>query len=96
MCGTAAAASSRSTVMRTISEPARCQRRDLLDGAVDIGRVGVGHRLHHDRCAAADLHIADVNRNGWCAARWGLRTGSSWNLLLRSARECQTGGLQSI
>ena len=64
MCGTAAAASSRSTVMRTISEPARCERRDLLGGAVHVRGVGVGHRLHHDGRAAADLHMADANRNG--------------------------------
>ncbi len=64
MCGTAAAASSRSTVMRTISEPARGERRDLRDGAGDIGRVGIGHRLHDDGRAAADLHMADIHGDG--------------------------------
>ena len=60
MPGTAAAASSRSTVMRTISEPARWQRGDLRDRLVDIGGVGVGHRLDDDRRAAADHHAADM------------------------------------
>ena len=63
MCGTAAAASSRSTVMRTISEPARASAATCRDGRIDVGGVGVGHRLHDDRRAAADLHIADVDRN---------------------------------
>ena len=63
MCGTAAAASSRSTVMRTISEPARASAATWRDGAVDVGGVGVGHRLHDDRRAAADRHIADLNRH---------------------------------
>ena len=65
ICGTAAAASSRSTVMRTISEPARDKRRDLRDGALDIGGVGVGHRLHDDRRAAADGDIADHDLRGF-------------------------------
>ena len=51
ICGTAAAASSRSTVMRTISGAGARQRRDLRDRAIDIGGVGVGHRLHDDRRA---------------------------------------------
>ena len=40
------------------------QRRDLRDGAVDIGGVGVGHRLHDDRRAAADGDIADHDLGG--------------------------------
>ena len=63
MCGTAAAASSRSTVMRTISEPARASAATwptvpftsavsvLVIDCTTIGR------------AAADLHLADVNGN---------------------------------
>ena len=62
MCGTAAAASSRSTVMRTSSEPAARQRRDLPRGPIDVGGVGIGHRLHDDRRAAADHHAADIHR----------------------------------
>ena len=73
MCGTAAAASSRSTVMRTSSEPARGQRRDLARGAFDIGRVGVGHRLDDDRRAAADLHAADFDRDDAAPRAAGLR-----------------------
>ena len=37
------------------------QCRDLRDGALDIGGVGVGHRLHDDRRAAADLDAIDVD-----------------------------------
>ena len=44
------------------------QRRDLRDRLVDIGGVGVGHRLHDDRRAAADDHAADVDADR-CAAR---------------------------
>ncbi len=33
------------------------QQRHLCDGRVDIGGVGVGHRLHHHRGAAANLHL---------------------------------------
>ncbi len=40
------------------------QRCDLGDGAVDIGGVGVGHRLHHDRRAPADGDIADHDLGG--------------------------------
>ena len=64
MCGTAAAASSRSTVMRTISEPARWSAATCWTVPFDVRGVGVGHRLHHDGRAAADLHMADANRNG--------------------------------
>jgi hypothetical protein len=39
------------------------QRSDLPDRRVDIGSVGVSHRLHDDRRAAANRHIADVNRH---------------------------------
>ena len=41
------------------------QRRDLLGGRLDIGGVGIGHRLHHDGCAAADGDIADLHGNGF-------------------------------
>ena len=37
------------------------QRRDLGDGRVDVGGVGIGHRLHDDRCAAADLYARDAH-----------------------------------
>ena len=70
ICGTAAAASSRSTVMRTISEPARDKCCDLGDRALDIGGVGVGHRLHHDRRAAADGDIADHDLRGFVPRAW--------------------------
>ncbi len=51
------------------------ERGDLADGAVDVGRVGVGHRLHHDGCAAADFHIADENGNGLAPLAGGCGLG---------------------
>jgi hypothetical protein len=36
----------------------------LGNGRFDIGGVGVGHRLHHDRSAAADGDIADLDLRG--------------------------------
>ena len=41
--------------------PGAGQGRDLPGGAFDVGRVGVGHRLDHDRRAAADHDVADPN-----------------------------------
>ncbi len=41
------------------------QRGDLGDRALDIGGVGVGHRLHHDRRTAADGDIADHDLGGF-------------------------------
>ena len=39
------------------------QRHYLIDGRHHVRRVGVGHRLHDDRVAAADFDTADVRRN---------------------------------
>jgi hypothetical protein len=36
----------------------------LARGSGDVGRIGVGHRLHDDRRAAADDDAADSDRNG--------------------------------
>ena len=61
--GTAAAASGRLTVTRTISEPpppARCTARR----ACRIGRVGHRHRLDDDRRAAAHLNGPDADADG--------------------------------
>ncbi len=44
------------------------QRRDLFHRAGDIGGVGIGHRLHHDRRAAADGDIADHDLRGFMPA----------------------------
>ena len=63
MCGTAAAASSRSTVMRTISEPARARSATCCEGPLDVGGVGIGHRLHDNGRAAADGDAADIDRD---------------------------------
>ena len=88
MCGTAAAASSRSTVMRTSSEPARASAATCATVAVDVGRVGVGHRLHDDRRAAADRDraVADADGDrGGAAAR--LRRGGG-----RACRQARKPG----
>ena len=37
------------------------QGGDLGHRRVDVGRIGIGHRLHDDRGAAADLHVADTH-----------------------------------
>ena len=34
------------------------ERIDLLQRALNVGRLGDGHRLHRDRCAAADGHLS--------------------------------------
>ena len=39
------------------------QRRHLARGALHVGGVGIGHRLHDDRRAAADHDAADIDRN---------------------------------
>ncbi len=36
--------------------PVRRQGVDLLEGALDVGRLGRGHRLHRDRRVAAHFH----------------------------------------
>ena len=36
---------------------------DLRHGRIDIGRVGVGHRLHDDGRIAADRDIANPHRD---------------------------------
>ena len=80
--GTAAAASSRSTVMRTSSEPARASAATWRAVALDVGSVGVGHRLHDDRRTAADHDAADIDRD---------RFVTCLRLHRRSERpECQT------
>src|SRR5437016_6251924 len=94
MCGTAAAASSRSTVMRTISEPARA--------AAATG-------LAVPSASAVSVLVIDCTTTGAPPPTFTLPTctGTDWrrssgaadgvmNWLLRSADECQTGGLQSI
>ena len=43
------------------------QRRDLRERRRHVGGVGIGHRLHDHRRAAADADAADVDR-GACAA----------------------------
>ena len=67
MAGTALAASSLLTVMRTISEPARAEGSDLLNSGFDVGCVGVGHRLDDDRGVGADANISDRDSDSFSA-----------------------------
>ena len=47
--------------------PGPRQRHHLLHGRGNIRRVGVGHRLHHNWCIAADSHAANRAGNGFSA-----------------------------
>ncbi len=38
------------------------QRRNLLHRALDIRRVGVGHRLHHNRCIRPHANPTNIHR----------------------------------
>ncbi len=76
MCGTAAAASSRSTVIRTSSEPARASAATWRAVPSTIGGVGVGHRLDDDGRIAADDDAADIDGDGGAAGERGGRGGS--------------------
>jgi hypothetical protein len=40
------------------------ERRHLLRSSLDVGGVGIGHRLDDHRRAAADDDAADIDRNG--------------------------------
>ena len=64
MAGTAAAASGRFTVMRTSSDPACASSMHCRAVRLDVGRVGVGHRLHGDGRTAADLNRTDLHADG--------------------------------
>ena len=45
----------------------------LLDRAGDVGGVGIGHRLHHNWCSAADSHSADRGGDGLSASHFSHR-----------------------
>ena len=55
------------------------QRHHLIDGRGRIRRIGIGHRLHHDRMLAADLDAADIHHNRLAAGLYCHR--SSWEPL---------------
>ena len=60
------------------------QRHHLARGRLDVGGVGVGHRLHDDRRACADKHVADAHADRGAARRRakggqaGLDRGLDW------------------
>ena len=39
------------------------QRHHLIDGRLDVGGIGIGHRLHDDRVRAADFDRTDTDGN---------------------------------
>jgi hypothetical protein len=53
------------------------QHFDLPRGRLRIGGIGVGHRLHHDRRAAADEHLAHRDRPGRSALHFKVRRATS-------------------
>ncbi len=58
------------------------ERRGLAHRALDIGGVGIGHGLHHDRGAAADRDVADHHRHGPAPVRrsGGFKLGGDDNV----------------
>ena len=44
------------------------QRGNLLDGGRNVSGIGIGHRLHHNWCIAADSHAANRACNGFSAS----------------------------
>ena len=59
------------------------QRGALLDGRGNIGGIGIGHGLHHDRCIRADAHAADDGGYGFSA--WN-HSGMGSSILSRGKR----------
>ena len=51
------------------------ERRDLGDGGLYVGRVGVGHRLDDDGNFPSDANVS--NGNGWSFSALNLRHASS-------------------
>ena len=39
-----------------------CQFFHLLDSSCDIRRIGIGHRLDHDRGSTSDFYVSDFYR----------------------------------
>src|ERR1700726_2241927 len=64
------------------------ERSDLRNGAPTIGGVVLGHRLHHDRRAAADGDVSDHDLGG-CAPGAG-----AGNVVLRWLDGLVHGGLK--
>ena len=54
---------------RDANQLGTCPRQgcDLLDGRGNVGGVGVGHGLHHNRCIATHADAIDRTRNGFPA-----------------------------
>ncbi len=51
------------------------ERRHLAGGALDVGGVGVGHRLDDDRAIAADHDAADIDGDGGAAGKGAVEDG---------------------
>jgi len=75
MCGTAAAASSFVDRDAHDLRARESEGRNLFDGARNVCRVGIGHRLHDDRNLPADANLPDFDRARFSALN--LRHASS-------------------
>ena len=64
--------------------------RNLLDGAGDVGRVGVGHGLDDDRDLPADADVADFDRG--CFPALNLRHASSLPFIAIVRKMVAVGG----
>jgi hypothetical protein len=60
--------------------PRACQFGYLLSSRLDIGRVGIGHRLHDDRVTTANADFSYLNGRRRSAER---SLGIHWHVSLR-------------
>jgi hypothetical protein len=81
-------------IHRDAHEFGTCSREgaDLRDGGRDVGRVGIRHRLHDDRCAATDANATDagvarpVTHDRGCCRRVHCRVSRAMFLRVYGAR----------
>ena len=74
------------------------QRRHLAGGALHVGGVGIGHRLHDDRGAAADHDAADIHPDRFMTLllRYAHRTMSPETKLQPPAKVPYLGSARQI
>ena len=68
------------------------QGRSLLDGAFDVGGIGIGHRLHDHGGIAAHLHLADGGRNCF-SATYFRHAGHNFSMC---RERCRGGALSGL
>ncbi len=82
--------------MRTISRAGRCEAATWRDRLVDIGRIGVGHRLDDDRRLAATMTPPALTPSGMPAqqGRIGIRSPAGWpHRSVNSAHEVEDAAI---